>query len=81
MKDIECKEVIISRLTTKGNGTEENPYRKVVEVYDKDGTLIAQNDDTFKEVFPQFLHKIHSNQKDLSPEIYEIIKDKFWELI
>ena len=39
-----CKEVIITNLLTRGDGTKNNPYRTVVQIYDKDGELIAEND-------------------------------------
>ncbi len=44
MKDIECKEVIISNLTNRGNGTILNPCRKVLQIYNKNGELLAEND-------------------------------------
>lgn len=44
MSEIQCKEVIISKLTGRGNGTIQSPIRIVTEVYEKDGTLIAELD-------------------------------------
>jgi len=43
MKDIEVKEVIISNLTLRGNG-KDDPYRRITQVFEKDGTLIAEYD-------------------------------------
>lgn len=44
-KDIEVKEVIICNLLTRGDGKSPySPYRKVLQVFEKDGTLIAECD-------------------------------------
>jgi hypothetical protein len=43
--NIECKEVIISRLVTVGDGSDLNPIRVVLQVFEKDGSLIAEKDD------------------------------------
>lgn len=42
--EVICKEVVITNLTVRGNGTDINPYRTVTQVWDKDGQLIAEND-------------------------------------
>lgn len=39
-----CKEVIISTIKRRGKGKLHSPIRCITEVYDKDGTLIAEND-------------------------------------
>lgn len=39
-----CEEVIITDLLLRGSGTNEDPYRRVVQVWSKDGNLIAEND-------------------------------------
>lgn len=44
MKEIEVRQVVITSMRTRGRGIEGDPIRKVVEVYDFDGTLIADND-------------------------------------
>ena len=44
MPDIEVRQVIISHLQTKGVGRVGDPYRKPIQVYDFDGSLIAEND-------------------------------------
>ena len=41
---IVCKEVIVTDLELRGNGEAEAPYRRITQVYEKDGTLIAEND-------------------------------------
>lgn len=44
-KEIECKEVIISRILRRGTGKDENdPIRIITQVFEKDGTLIAESD-------------------------------------
>ena len=45
---IECKEVIITDLELRGNGKPEEPYRRVTQVYEKDGSFIAENDPVHK---------------------------------
>lgn len=42
--DIICKEVIISKLTTRGRGIVGDPVRRITQVFEKDGTLIAEYD-------------------------------------
>jgi hypothetical protein len=44
MKDIECKEVIITTLERRGKGTENDPIRRVTQVYEKTGEFISEND-------------------------------------
>jgi hypothetical protein len=41
-----CKEVIVSTLTRRGKGVKHDPIRIITEVFEKDGTLIAENDPT-----------------------------------
>jgi hypothetical protein len=40
----ECREVIITYMETRGNGTELSPIRRITQVFEKDGTLIAEKD-------------------------------------
>lgn len=42
-KDVQVCEVIISNQLLRGNGNTE-PYRRVRQVFTKDGELIAEND-------------------------------------
>lgn len=44
MDTVECKELIISTLKRRGTGLEYSPIRVITEVYDKDGTKIAEHD-------------------------------------
>lgn len=44
MDTVICKEVIISTIKRRGDGTPENPIRVITEVYQKDGTKIAEYD-------------------------------------
>lgn len=44
MNRIECKEVIVSRLSTRGKGVKHSPIRTITQVFEKDGTLIAESD-------------------------------------
>lgn len=44
MKEIECIECIVSRLSTRGTGREESPLRAVTEIYTKAGVFIGSHD-------------------------------------
>lgn len=44
MDKVFCKEVIISTIRRRGQGVEHSPIRIITEVYEKDGTLIAEHD-------------------------------------
>lgn len=55
MDTVVCKEVIVSTLTRRGNGTPHSPIRVVTQVFEKDGTLIAENDpNLFDDSFALF---------------------------
>lgn len=50
---VECKELIVSTLRRRGTGIEHSPIRIITEVYDKDGTKIAEYDpspETFNQM-------------------------------
>lgn len=42
---------IIAEEETRGNGTPENPYRRITQLFSLDGKLIAFCDDYKKEYF------------------------------
>lgn len=44
MDTVECKEMIVSTLKRRGDGNENNPIRVITEVFEKNGTKIAEND-------------------------------------
>lgn len=44
MKNVYCQEVIISNLLMRGKGVIGDPVRLILQVYDKEGNLIAEND-------------------------------------
>lgn len=53
MDTIICKEVVISTLKRRGTGIEYSPIRIITEVYEKDGTKIAEYDphpETFNQM-------------------------------
>jgi hypothetical protein len=53
MDTIICKEVVISTLKRRGTGIEHSPIRIITEVYEKDGTKIAEYDpspETFNQM-------------------------------
>ena len=44
MKQVECRELIVSRITRRGKGTDHDPIRVITEVFEKNGTKIAEHD-------------------------------------
>lgn len=53
MADIICKEVIVSKLSRRGKGIDHSPIRVITEVFEKDGTKIAEYDpmpETYAEI-------------------------------
>lgn len=44
MKEIQCKEVIISTLTIRGQGVVGDPIRRITQIFTKEGELIAEHD-------------------------------------
>lgn len=44
MKNIECREVIVTTLEVRGTGVENDPIRRITQVYEKTGELIAETD-------------------------------------
>ena len=45
MFEAHCEEVIITDLTQRGKGIEGDPIRRILQVWRKDGTLIAEKDE------------------------------------
>lgn len=65
MKEIECKEVIVSDLLRRGDG-KDTPIRKIKQVFEKDGTLIAESDPysdqiSSTEKHMELLHRVLNN--------------------
>ena len=45
IKTVWIEEVIITRNLTRGDGTEENPYRRVLQIWSKEtGDLLGEDD-------------------------------------
>ncbi len=44
--DLQIKQIIITQLTTRGDGTKDSPYRRVTQFWDMEGNLIADFDAT-----------------------------------
>ena len=54
---VECKEVIVTDIETRGRGVERDPVRRVIQVFEKDGTFIAENDkDPLRFVVMDMVH-------------------------
>lgn len=45
MKDVELIQVIRTRITTRGSGKENDPYRAVTQYWSVDGELLAEEPD------------------------------------
>lgn len=43
-REVVCKEVVITSNAARGNGIPGSPIRRIVEVWEKDGTKIAEHD-------------------------------------
>lgn len=43
-KEVYCEEVIIAKNSTRGKGDQLSPIRRIVQVFDKGGELIAEYD-------------------------------------
>ena len=65
---IECKELIVSTLKRRGNGIEHSPIRIITEIFEKDGTKIAEHDpspETFNQMdLLQFARWVKFNEFD-----------------
>lgn len=48
--EVICREVVITRLLRRGTGKEDNPIRAITQVYEKDGTLIAESDPQIQKI-------------------------------
>ena len=44
MDTVICKELIVATLTRRGKGVEHSPIRIITQVFEKDGTLVAEHD-------------------------------------
>lgn len=49
MKEVEVKEVVITTIARAGKGVEGDPIRRVVQVWEKNGDLIAERDEFLLE--------------------------------
>lgn len=54
---------VIQTIFEKGNGTEDNPYRNVIQYWDFEGNLIATKDSVIK---PTEITKRYYNGKEKS---------------
>jgi len=78
MDKVECKEVIVSTLKRRGAGTKYSPIRIITEVYEKDGTKIAEVDpspETFTPMdllyFSRWVHEQGHDPNKLTGNIVE----------
>ena len=62
--EAKCEEVIITNLTLRGSGVEMDPYRRVVQVYTKDGVLLAEHDPCLAELLRKVSNVMNGAVKD-----------------
>ena len=67
-----CEEVIVTELTLRGSGVPMDPYRRVTQVFSKDGTLIAERDPSLGCLLREFSTVMTGAVKD---NFERIIKD------
>lgn len=44
MDTVICKELIVATLTRRGKGEKHSPVRIITQIFEKDGTLVAEHD-------------------------------------
>jgi len=42
--EVVCRELILAKLTRRGKGEKHSPIRVITQVFEKDGTLVAEHD-------------------------------------
>jgi len=77
-KEVICKEVIITTQTCRGSGNVDDPIRRITQVFEKDGTFIAEHD-SFRDVqyyIPAFMVLRTDQVPDkLRPSNFDIMDD------
>lgn len=68
-KEIEVREVIVSHLTRRGDGV-NTPIRRLTQVFEKDGTLIAEYDPSPTEAFTRIDMVAFANYLNSKPDYY-----------
>jgi hypothetical protein len=64
MRNPRVEEVIITENELRGNGTPESPYRRILQVWTKQGDLIAEHDSMLDGVLQSTVSdQHHSNNK------------------
>lgn len=59
-----CAELIISEVELRGSGVEMDPYRRVTQVFTKDGELLAERDPCLGSLLRVFAEGMTGAQKD-----------------
>lgn len=64
-EEVTCREVIISNLTRRGTGVDDDPLRVITQVFEKDGTFIAEYDplEKLKKINEKFGVQTFSHEK------------------
>jgi hypothetical protein len=81
MKQVECKEVIITTLARVGQGVASDPVRSVLQVWDKEGNLIAERDDHLLQKMEQYVFEpttaIQKNPVEQEPPLLAAFGRKY----
>lgn len=73
MDTVECRELIVSTLKRRGAGCNlHDPVRIITEVYEKDGTKIAENDPCPEHYFAKDLIKFAKWAKETDLDIHTL---------
>jgi hypothetical protein len=70
MDTVECRELIVSTIRRRGKGIAGDPYRIVTEIFEKDGTKIAEHDPLINEQtfnFDMISFALWVKENDLDP--------------
>ena len=82
MENVICKEVVITTLETRGLGIKFSPIRRITQVYEKDGTLIAEKDpqpETFSLSDLINFHNWFDQNKFVPPGLNQCDRNDVWE--
>ena len=58
-----CTELIVHEDALRGAGVEGSPYRRVVQVFTKDGELLAERDPCLGNLLREFAAKMDNDEK------------------
>lgn len=60
MKDVQCVDLIVTDLNTRGAGVVGDPVRRITTVYTKEGEFVAEYDPSIRGLLEKFAATIGS---------------------